>query len=203
MIEKLNEMSTPMAVTLMMLIVSSIMYFLYRSISSELQERLKPLAKELNCEIKAFFSIIDTCNVYINVLDYGNEMHLRLIPQRASRRDLVLELLKPLGFQFTIIEKQGFMFSLWRKEVKINNLILNTEYLIRADKPSEAESYLMHPKRIDAIKFFFENDFKEIKANAKRVYLIKKRCAIKDLDKDLTLEKVRTYLDYLNSFNII
>ena len=199
MIEKLNEMRFPIVVALMMLFYSLILYWGYRSTSAFLQKKLKPLAKKLDSEVKSSF----LGGTYINILNFGPEMHLKLIPQRGYRKDLVLELLNPLGFQFIIIEKEGFMFSLWGKEVKISNLFLNTGYLIRADKPSEAESYLMHPKRIDAIKFFFENDFKKIKANAKRVYLIKERCADEDLEKDLTLEKARVYLDHLNSFNVI
>ena len=89
------------------------------------------------------------------------------------------------------------MFSLWGKDVEINDASFEEDCLIRSDKPEEASSYLMDARRMDAIKYFLENGFNRIEANEKGVYVSKMNYT----DEDLAPGQVGTYLDNLNSFS--
>jgi len=88
------------------------------------------------------------------------------------------------------------VFFRWGEEVKLNDVSFDEEYLIRSDKSDEASSYLMETKRMDAIKYFFENNFNKIEANTKGIYISKMNYS----DEDLTAGKAETYLENLNSF---
>ena len=88
------------------------------------------------------------------------------------------------------------MFSLWGDEVELGYPSFEEDLLIRSDKPYEASSYLMDSRRIEAMKYFFENGFIRIEANARGVYISKMNYT----DEDLALGQVGTYLDNLNSF---
>jgi hypothetical protein len=97
------------------------------------------------------------------------------------------------------LKKEGLsqVFSLWGKDVEINDPSFEEDCLIRSDKPEEARSYLMDARRKDAIKYFLENGFSRIEANEKGVYASK----INYTDEDLTPGQVGAYLDRLNSFS--
>ena len=162
------------------------------------EKKLKPLAEMLNAEVKSSFLF----GSYINILNYGPEMHLRLtLGGNNSPPYLHLELLNPVGFNFKIARRQRFNEILfrWGKEVNLSDASIDENLLIRSDKPMEAASYLMDSKRKDAIKHFFENGFTEIKAISKGVYISKANYTKEDLDP----EKMRTYLDNLNHLSRI
>jgi len=195
-IEKLmNDLGVPGFVVLSILGFLLLVYAIVKISTKMVEKKLKPLAEMLNAEIKSSFLL----GSYINILSYGPEIHFRLtLGGKNSPQYLYLELLNPVGFGFKITRRQVLneIFFRWGKEVELNDVSFDEEFLIRADKPLEAGSYLMDSKRKDAIKYFFENGFTEIKANAKGVYASKPNYT----NDDIVSEKVRTYLDNLNTF---
>ncbi len=197
LIEKLlDNLDIPTIVVLAVFGVLLIAYLVVKISGMVLSKKLKPLAEMLNAEIKSSF----LGGTYINVLNYGPEMHLKLtLGGKDSPAFLFLELHNPVGFKFKIVKKQALnqMFSLWGKEVELGEPSIEEEYLIRSDKPYEASPYLVDYKRIEAIKYFFENGFNKIEANAKGIYTSKMNYT----EEDLALGKVQAYLDNLNSFS--
>jgi hypothetical protein len=196
LIEKfLESLSIPVIVVLVISGVTLLIYLIVKISGIIIQKKLRPLAEMLNAEIKSsFFG-----GTYLRVLNYGPEIRLKLhLGGKDSPSVLSLELLNPVGFNFRIVRKQVLnqIFPRWGGEVTLGDAALDEEFLIRADKPDEAGSYLLYSKRIDAIKYFFENGFTEIKANTKGVYASK----INYSESDLTVEKAGAYLDNLNNF---
>lgn len=196
LIEKfLEKLSIPVIVALVISGVSLLVYVIVKISGIIIQKKLKPLSEILNAEIKtSFFG-----GTYLRILNYGPEIRLKLtLGGKDSPSSLFLELLNPLGFSFRIIRKQAInqIIFRWGEELEIGDATLDDEYLIRSDKPYEAGSYLIDSRRKEAIKYFFENGFTEIKANAKGVYVNK----INYSESDLTTEQVGNYLNNLNSF---
>jgi hypothetical protein len=196
LIEKLLDNFDITTIIVMIIVGVSLVVYIISKISSIIVEKkLKPIAEMLNAEIKSSFP----GGTYINILNYGPEIHLKLnLGGKDSPSFLILELLNPIGFQFKMVKKQTLnqMFFIWGEEVELNDPFFKEEYLIRSDKPYEASSYLTDSRRVEAMKYFFENGFNRIEANNKGVYVNK----INYTDEDLTLEKVQAYLDNLNSF---
>jgi hypothetical protein len=196
-IEKfIDNLGVPGFVTVLIIGFSLLVYIIVKISLKMVEKKLKPLAEMLNSEVKSSFML----GSYINILNYGPEMHLRLtLGGKNSPPYLYLELLNPVGFKFKITRQQVLneIFFRWGKEVKFNDVSLDEELLIRADKPEETSSYLMDSKRRDAIKYFFENGFTDITANEKGVYISKANCT----EDDLIPEKVQPYLDNLNTFS--
>ncbi len=191
----LKNLGIPGAVVIAILGFSLLVYIIAKISAKIIERKLKPIAEMLNGEIKSSF----IAGTYISILNYGPEIRFKLtLGGKDSPAVLALELLSPVGFNFRIIRKQVInqMFSRWGGEVKLGDETLDEEYLIRSDKPEEASFYLSYSKRIDAIKYFFGNNFTEIKANAKGVYASK----INYNELDLAPEKVGAYFDNLNSF---
>jgi len=196
LIEKIFDgLSLPGIITLGIVGFSLLVYIISKVSAMLVQKKLKPIAEMLNAEVKSSF----IAGTYISILNYGSEIRFKLTPAgKDSPSFLSLELLNPVGFRFKVTKKQALnqVFFRWGEEVKLNDVSFDEEYLIRSDKSDEASSYLMDSKRMDAIKYFFENGFTEIKANAKGVYMSKANYT----DVDIAPEKVQTYLDNLNSF---
>jgi hypothetical protein len=197
LIEKfLENLDIPTIVVLVIFGVSLITYLVVKISGMIIKKKLRPLAEMLNAEIKSSFM----AGTYIRILNYGPEIHLRLtLGGKDNPSFLFLELLNPIGFNFRIMRKQALNQILfqWGKEVQLGDVSLDEEYIIRSDKPYEASSYLMDSRRIEAIKFFFENNFNEIKANARGIYINKSNYT----DDDLSPERVGTYLDNLIGFS--
>ena len=196
-IEKfIDNLGVPGFVTVLIIGFSLLVYIIVKISSKMVEKKLKPLAEMLNSEVKSSFML----GSYINILNYGPEIHFRLtLGGKNSPPYLYLELLNPVGFKFRITRKQVLneIFFRWGKEVKFNDVSLDEELLIRADKPEETSSYLMDSKRRDAIKYFFENGFTDVTANEKGVYINKANYT----ENDLLPERVQKYLDNLNTFS--
>ena len=196
-IEKfLDDLGVPGVVMLAILGFSLLVYIISKISSMVAVRKLKPLAEMLNAEIKSSF----LGGTYISILNYGPEIRFKLVLGGGDNPSaLIFELLSPVGFRFKILKKEGLsqVFSLWGKDVEINDASFEEDCLIRSDKPEEASSYLMDARRMDAIKYFLENGFSRIEANEKGVYASK----INYTDEDLTPGQVGTYLDKLNSFS--
>jgi hypothetical protein len=197
LVEKLlDNLDIPTVVIIAVFGVSLIAYLVVKISGMVVSKKLKPLAEMLNAEIKASF----LGGTYISILNYGPEIRLKLMIGGGDNPSaLILELLSPVGFRFKILKKEGLsqVFSLWGKDVEINDASFEEDCLIRSDKPEEASSYLMDARRIDAIKYFLENGFSRIEANDKGVYASK----INYTDEDLNPGRVGTYLDNLISFS--
>jgi hypothetical protein len=196
-IEKLlDNLDIPTIVILAVFGVSLIAYIVVKISGMVVSKKLKPLAEMLNAEIKSSF----LGGTYISILNYGPEIRFKLmLGGKDNPSALILELLSPVGFRFKILKEEALskVFTLWGKDVEINDASLEEDCLIRSDKPEEASSYLMDARRIDAIKYFLKNGFSRIEANEKGVYASK----INYTDDDLTPGQVGTYLDNLNSFS--
>jgi len=196
-IEKLlDNLDVPTIVILAIFTVTLIVYIVVKISGMVLSKKLKPLAEMLNAEVKSSF----TAGTYIGILNYGPEIRFKItLGGGNSPSFLIMELHYPVGFKFKIIQKQALnqVFFRWGEEVKLNDASLDEEYLIRSDKPDEVISYLSGTKRIEAIKYFFENKFSSIETNDKGVFVIKTIYT----DEDLVIDKVKTYLDNLNSFS--
>jgi len=191
----LDDLSLPGIITLGIVGFSLLVYIISKISAMLVQKKLKPIAEMLNAEIKSSF----IAGTYISILNYGSEIRFKLTPAgKDSPSFLSLELLNPVGFRFKITKKQALnqVFFRWGEEVKLNDVSFDEEYLIRSDKSDEASSYLMETKRMDAIKYFFENNFNKIEANTKGIYISKMNYS----DEDLTAGKAETYLENLNSF---
>jgi hypothetical protein len=195
LIEKiLDNLDISTVVILAVFGVSLITYIVVKISGIVVSKKLKPLAEMLNAEVKSSF----LGGTYISVLNYGPEIRFKLmLGGKDNPSALILELLSPVGFRFKILKKEGLsqVFSLWGKDVEINDASFEENCLIRSDKPEEAGSYLMDARRIDAIKYFLESGFSRIEANDKGVYASK----INYTDEDLNPGQVGTYLDNLNS----
>jgi hypothetical protein len=174
----------------------SILVYLIAKISAKIIERkLKPIAEMLNGEVKSSFM----AGTYISILNYGPEIRLKLtLGGKDSPAVLSLELLAPLGFNLNIVRKQVINQIFFRRgsEVELGDETLDEECLVGSDKPEEASSYLQNSRRLNAIKYFFENGFNEIKANTKGVYANK----VNYNEADLTTDKIENYLSNLISF---
>lgn len=196
-IEKLIEnLDIPTIVIMAIFGVSLLTYIIVKISAMVVKKKLNPLAEMLNAEVKSSF----LGGTYINILNYGPEIHLKLtLGGKDNPSFLFLELLNPVGFKFKIVKKQALnqMFSLWGEEVELGDPSFEEEYLIRSDKPYEAGSYLVDFRRIEAMKYFFKNGFNKIESNARGVYISKMNYT----DEDLTPGQVGTYLDKLNSFS--
>jgi hypothetical protein len=196
-IEKLiDDFGMSGSIVLAIIGLALLVYIIIKISNKTIAKKLKPLAEMLNAEVKSSFLF----GSYIEILNYGPEMHLRLtFGGNNSPPYLHLDLLNPVGFNFRITRRQVLNEILfrWGKEVNLDDVSIDEDLLIRADKPMEAASYLMDSRRKDAIKYFFENGFTEIKAISKGVYISKENYT-KD---DLVPEKVQTYLDNLNTFS--
>jgi hypothetical protein len=199
LIEKLiNEFGMSGSIVLAIIGFFLLVYIIIKISNKMTEKKLKPLAEMLNAEVESSFLF----GSYINILNYGPEMHLRLtFGGNNSPPYLHLELLNPVGFNFKITRRQTLNEILfrWGKEVNLSDASIDENLLIRSDKPMEAVSYLMDSKRKDAIKYFFENGFNEIKANTKGVYASKPNYRDTDLDPGI----MRTYLDNINSLSRI
>ncbi len=197
LIEKLLEdLDIPTIIVVAIVGVSLLTYIIVKISGMVVKKKLAPLAEMLNAEIKSTFM----AGTYIRILNYGPEIRLRLtLGGKDNPSFLFLELLNPVGFNFRIMKKQALNQILfqWGEEVQFGDASLDEEYIIRSDKPYEANSYLMDSRRLDAVKYFFENNFTSIEANAKGVYV--KKANYKD--EDLVPGKVGSYLDNLNSFS--
>lgn len=192
----LENIDIPTIVIIAIFGVSLLTYIIVKISAMVVKKKLKPLAEMLNAEIKSSF----LGGTYICILNYGPEIRFKLmLGGKDNPSALILELLSPVGFRFKILKKEGLsqVFSLWGKDVEINDASLEEDCLIRSDKPEEASAYLMDARRKDAIKYFLENGFSRIEANEKGVYVSK----INYTDEDLTPGQVGTYLDSLNSFS--
>ena len=175
---------------------SLLVYIIVKFSTKMVERKLRPIAEMLNSEVKSSFVL----GSYINILNYGPEIHFRLtLGGKNSPAYLYLELFNPVGFRFRITRKQVLneIFFRWGKEVKTGDVSLDEEFLIRADKPVETVSYLADSRRKDAIKYFFENDFTEMTANEKGIYIGKANYT----DEDLSPGKVQTYINNLNVFS--
>jgi len=196
LIEKIFDgLSLSGIITLGIVGFSLLVYIISKVSAMLVQKKLKPIAEMLNAEVKSSF----IAGTYISILNYGSEIRFKLTPAgKDSSSFLSLELLNPVGFRFKITKKQALnqVFFRWGEEVKLNDVSFDEEYLIRSDKSDEASSYLMETKRMDAIKYFFENNFNKIEANTKGIYISKMNYS----DEDLTAGKAETYLENLNSF---
>ncbi len=196
LIEKfLEDLGIPGIIVFAILGFSLLVYAISKISSVITTRKLKPLAEMLNGEIKSSFA----AGTYISILNYGPEIRLKLTLGGGNNPSyLTFELLSPVGFRFKILKKEGLnqVFTLWGKEVEINDNSFEEDCLIRSDKPEEAASYLMDARRIEAVRYFLENGFNRIDANDKGIYVIKMNYT----DEDLTPGKVGTYLDNLNSF---
>ena len=197
LIEKiLDDLSLPGAITLIIFGISLLVYIISKISSMVAIRKLKPLAEMLNAEIKSSF----VAGTYISILNYGPEIRFKLVLGGGDNPSaLIFELLSSMEFRFKILKKEGLnqVFSLWGKEVEINDASFDEDCLIRSDKPEEAGSYLMDTRRMDAIRYFLENGFNRIEANEKGVYVSKMNYT----DEDLAPGQVGTYLDNLNSFS--
>ncbi len=197
LIEKLLEnLDIPTLVITAVVGVSLLTYIIVKISGMVVKKKLKPLAEMLNAEIKSSF----LGGTYINIMNYGPEIHLKLtLGGKDNPPFMFLELLNPVGFRFRIVKRQTLNEFLFRfgKEVELGDASLDENYLIHSDKPDEVSSYLMDSRRLEAIKYFFENNFTSIEANAKGVYA--KKANYKE--EDLTPGKVGTYLGNLNSFS--
>jgi hypothetical protein len=189
------NLSIPIIVVLVIFSISFLTYFIVKIYRIVLYRKFKPLSKILNAEIKStFFG-----GTFLQILNYGPEIRLKLtLGGKDSPPVLYLQLFTSVGFNFRIMKKQLLINIFFRsgKEASFGDTRLDQEFSIRSDKPEEASSYLLYSKRIDAIKYFLENNFTEIKADAKGVYVSK----INYSEQDLTPEKIGAYLDNLNSF---
>ncbi len=196
-IEKLLEnLDIPTIIVFAIVGVSLLTYIVVKISGMVVKKKLVPLAEMLNAEIKSSF----LGGTYINIMNYGPEIHLKLtLGGKDNPSFLILELLNPVGFNFRITRRQALNQILfrWGEEVQFGDASLDENYIIRSDKPDEANSYLMYSRRLDAIKYFFENNFASIEANAKGVYVKKANYT----EEDLAPGKVGTYLDNLNSFS--
>ncbi len=199
LIEKLiNEFGMSGSIVLAIIGFFLLVYIIIKISNKMTEKKLKPLAEMLNAEVESSFLF----GSYINILNYGPEMHLRLtFGGNNSPPYLHLELFNPVGFNFKITRRQTLNEILfrWGKEVNLSDASIDENLLIRSDKPMEAVSYLMDSKRKDAIKYFFENGFTEIKANTKGVYASKPNYRDTDLDPG----RMQTYLDNINSLSRI
>ena len=199
LIEKLiNEFGMSGSIVLAIIGFFLLVYIIIKISNKMTEKKLKPLAEMLNAEVESSFLF----GSYINILNYGPEMHLKLtFGGNNSPPYLHLELLNPVGFNFKITRRQTLneIFFRWGKEVNLSDASIDENLLIRSDKPMEAVSYLMDSKRKDAIKYFFENGFTEIKANTKGVYASKPNYRDTDLDPG----RMQTYLDNINSLSRI
>lgn len=195
-IEKfLDDLGVPGIVMLGIVGVSLLLYIISKISSMVVKKKLNPLAEMLNAEVKSSF----LGGTYLNILNYGPEIHLKLtLGGKDNPSVLFLELLNPVGFRFKIVKKQALnqMFSLWGEEVELEESPYKEDLLVRSDKPSEASSYLMNSRRVEAVKYFFGNGFNRIEANARGVYISKMNYT----NEDLAPGQVGTYLDNLNSF---
>ncbi len=192
----LENLDIPTIVVFAIFGVSLLTYIIVKVSGKIVQRKLGPLAEMLNAEIKSTFM----SGTYIRILNYGPEIRLRLtLGGKDNPSFLILELLNPVGFNFRIMRKQALNQILfrWGEEVQFGDASLDESYIIRSDKTYEASSYLMDSRRLDAIKYFFENDFTSIEANAKGVYVKKANYR----DEDLVPGKVGAYLYNLNSFS--
>jgi len=196
LIEKLFEnLDIPTIAVLSIIGISLLVYIISKISSMVIQKKLKPLAEMLNAEIKSSF----LTGTYISILNYGPEIRLKLtLGGKDNPSFLILELLNPIGFNLKIMKKQPLnqIFFKWGKEVSLENASLEESYIIRSDKPYEANSYLMDSSRLEAIKYFADDGFDSIEVNAKGVYAKKANYKQEDLDPG----KVQTYLDNLNNF---
>ncbi|MEJ2567336.1 MAG: hypothetical protein P8Z50_00425 [candidate division WOR-3 bacterium] len=198
-IEKLlDNFDIPTIVVFSIIGISLLVYIISKISAMVIKKKLNPLAEMLNGEIKSSF----LGGTYISILNYGPEIRLKLtLGGKDNPSFLILELLNPIGFNLKIMKKQPLnqIFFRWGKEVPLENASLEENYIIRSDKPDEANSYLMDSNRVDAIKYFADNDFNSIEVNTKGVYVKKANYKEEDLDPG----KVQTYLDNLNSFSRI
>jgi hypothetical protein len=191
----LGNLSIPVIVAFVISGVSLLIYAVVKISGIVIKRKLRPLSEIFNAEIKSsFFG-----GTYLKILNYGPEIRLKLtLGGKDSPSVLSLEVLAPLGFNLNIVRKQVINQIFFRRgaEVKLGDAALDEEFLIRSDKPEEASSYLLNSRRLDAIKYFFGNNFSEIKANAKGLYVNK----INYSESDLVTEKVGEYLNNLNNF---
>ena len=194
--ELLDNLDVPTIIVAAVFGVSLLTYIVVKISSMVVTKKLRPLAEMLNAEIKSSF----LGGTYINIMNYGPEIHLKLtLGGKDNPPFMFLELLNPVGFKFRIVKKQVLNEFLFRfgKEVQLGDASLDEKYIIRSDKPDEASSYLMDSRRLEAIKYFFDNEFTSIEASAKAIYA--KKANYKE--EDLTPGKVGTYLENLNSFS--
>jgi hypothetical protein len=196
-IEKLLEnLDVPTIIVFSIVGISLLTYIVVKISGMVVKKKLAPLAEMLNAEIKSSF----LGGTYVNIMNYGPEIHLKLtLGGKDNPSFLILEFLNPIGFNFRIMKKQALNQILfrWGEEVQFGDASLDENYIIRSDKPEEASSYLMYTRRLDAIKYFFENNFTSIEANAKGVYVKKANYT----EEDLVPGKVGAYLNNLNSFS--
>jgi hypothetical protein len=196
-IEKiLDNLDIPTIVVFSIIGISLLVYTISKISSMVIKKKLKPLAEIINGEIKSSF----LGGTYISILNYGPEIRLKLtLGGKDNPSFLILELLNPVGFNFRITKKQPLNQILfrWGKEVHFEDASLEENYTMNSDKPYEANSYLMDSNRLEAIKYFADNEFTSIEANVKGVYA--KKANYKE--EDLTPGKIQTYLDNLNSFS--
>jgi hypothetical protein len=197
LIEKLLEnLDIPTIIVVAIVGISLLTYVIVKISGMVVKKKLKPLAEMLNAEIKSTFM----AGTYIRILNYGPEIRLKLtLGGKDNPAFLILELLSPVGFNFRIMRRQALnqIFFRWGEELQFGDASLDENYIMRSDKSDEANSYLMYSRRLDAIKYFFENNFASIEANAKGVYVKKANYT----EEDLVPGKVGTYLDNLNSFS--
>ena len=172
-IEKLlDNFDIPTIVVFSIIGISLLVYIISKISAMVIKKKLNPLAEMLNGEIKSSF----LGGTYISILNYGPEIRLKLtLGGKDNPSFLILELLNPIGFNLKIMKKQPLnqIFFRWGKEVPLENASLEENYIIRSDKPDEANSYLMDSNRVDAIKYFADNDFNSIEVNTKGVYVKK------------------------------
>lgn len=192
----LENLDVPTIIAFAIVGVSLLTYVVVKISGMVVKKKLAPLAEMLNAEIKSSF----LAGTYINIVNYGPEIHLKLtLGGKDNPSFLILELLNPVGFGFRIMKRQALdqIFFRWGKDVQFGDASLDENYIIRSDKPDEASSYLVYSRRLDAIKYFFENNFASIEANAKGVYVKKANYT----NEDLVPGKVGAYLDNLISFS--
>ncbi|MEJ2306403.1 MAG: hypothetical protein P8Y62_05535 [candidate division WOR-3 bacterium] len=196
-IEKLLEnLDIPTIVLFSIIGISVLVYIISKITSMVTKKKIEPLAEMLNGEIKSSF----LAGTYISILNYGPEIRLKLtLGGKDNPSFLILELLNPVGFNLKIMKKQPLnqIFFRWGTEITPVDASLEESYIIRSDKPDEANSYLMDSNRLDAIKYFADNGFNSIEANSKGVYVKKANYKEEDLDPG----RMQTYLDNLNTFS--
>jgi len=193
-IEKLLDIPTIIAFSIVG--VSLLTYIVVKITAMLIKKKLVPLAEMLNAEVKSSF----LAGTYISILNYGPEIHLKLtLGGKDNPPFLVLELLNPVGFNFRIMKRQTLNQILfrWGKEVQFGDVSLDENYIVRSDRPEEANSYLMDSSRLGAVKYFADNKFDTIEANTKGVYAKKANYT----EEDLNPGKMQAYLDKLNSFS--
>jgi hypothetical protein len=199
LIEKLlDNLDIPTIVVFSIIGISLLAYIISKISSMVMKKKLEPLAEMLNGEIKSSF----IGGTFISILNYGPEIRLKLtLGGKDNPSFLILELLNPVGFNLKIMKKQPLnqIFFRWGTELHFEDASVEEKYIIRSDKPYEANPYLMDSNRLDAIKHFADNDFTSIETNSRGVYA--KKANYKE--EDLTPEKVQAYLDNLNSFSRI